>query len=407
MIKSTFSILFIIRKSRLGKSGESPISMRITVNGRFTEMSTLRKVSATLWDSKKERAVGKGPIPIEINRHLESLRTRAYEIHKELVERDGYADPLTIKEYLQGKHISQKMFYATFEEHNERMAQLVGIEFDAVTLSRYRLCLRYFKEMMSRKTKVADFPIKNLNGEMIRDFEAFLKIEKSVAQNTMIRYMKCLKKVVNLAIANGWITVNPFAGIKFHEKEVVREFLTMEELMTIYQKEFAVPRLALVRDVFIFAAFTGLAFIDVQQLAAKHIVQDNNGHYWIRKTRQKTNNMCNIPLLDIPLAILKKYENHPTCIKRGVLLPVPCNQNMNSYLKEIADVCGIQKHLSTHVARHSYATSVCLANGVSIENVAKMLRHATIRMTQHYAKVLDSSILKDMMNVKSAIVNLG
>ena len=143
MIKSTFSILFLIRKSRLGKTGESPISMRITVNGRFTEMSTLRKVPANLWDSKKERAVGKGPIPIEINRHLESLRIRAYEIHKELVERDGYADPLTIKEYLQGKHISQKMFYATFEEHNERMAQLVGIEFDAVTLSRYRLCLRY------------------------------------------------------------------------------------------------------------------------------------------------------------------------------------------------------------------------------------------------------------------------
>ena len=165
------------------------------------------------------------------------MRTRAYEIHKELVERDGYAGPLTIKEYLQGKHISQKMFYATFAEHNERMAQLVGIEFDAVTLSRYRLCLRYFKEMMSRKTKVADLPIKNLNGEMIRDFEAFLKIEKRVAQNTMISYMMCLKKVVNLAIANGWITVNPFAGIKFSEKKVVKDFLTIEEVNTIRTKE--------------------------------------------------------------------------------------------------------------------------------------------------------------------------
>ena len=233
MIKSTFSILFIVRKSRLGKSGEAAITMRITVNGRFTEMSTLRKVPANLWGGKKERAIGKGPIPIEINRHLESLRTRAYEIHKELVERDGYADPLTIKEYFQGKHISQKMFYATFEDHNERMAQLVGIEFDAVTLSRYRLCLRHFKEMISRKTKVADFPIKNLNGEMIRDFEAFLKIEKHIAQNTMIRYMKCLKKVVNLAIANGCITVNPFAGIKFSEKKVVKDFLTIEEVNTI------------------------------------------------------------------------------------------------------------------------------------------------------------------------------
>ena len=195
------------------------------------------------------------------------------------------------------------------------------------------------------------------------------KTEKNCQQNTVIRYMKCLKKIINLALANECIEKNPFAGIKFHEKEVVREFLTMDELMTIYQKEFALPCLALVRNVFIFAAFTGLAFIDVQQLAAEHIVQDNNGHYWIRKTRQKTNNMCNIPLLDIPLAILKKYENNLTCIKRGVLLPVPCNQNMNSYLKEIADVCGIQKHLSTHVARHSISSFSLRTNDIQNLNL--------------------------------------
>ena len=295
----------------------------------------------------------------------------------------------------------------TLREHNEQCRALVGKDFALITVRRYESCTRYLAELIKLKYDKEDLPITEVNGELVRAFEFYLKTEKNCQQNTVIRYMKCLKKIINLALANERIEKNPFAGIKFHEKEVVSEFLTMDELMTIYQKEFALPRLALVRDVFIFAAFTGLAFIDVQQLAAEHIVQDNNGHYWIRKTRQKTNNMCNIPLLDIPLAILKKYENHPTCIKRGVLLPVPCNQNMNSYLKEIADVCGIQKHLSTHVTRHSYATSVCLANGVSIENVAKMLGHSNIKMTQHYAKVLDSSILKDMMNVKSAIVNLG
>ena len=196
-------------------------------------------------------------------------------------------------------------------------------------------------------------------------------------------------------------------GIRFHEKEVVREFLTMDELQTIYRKEFPLERLTLVRDVFIFAAFTGLAFIDVQQLAPEHIVRDNNGNLWIRKPRQKTKNMCNIPLLDIPQEILRKYANHPTCRKKGVLLPVPCNQKMNSYLKEIADICMIRKNLTTHCARHSYATSVCLANGVSLENVAKMLGHANIKMTQHYARVLDSSILRDMMQVERAISKLG
>ena len=165
------------------------------------------------------------------------------------------------------------------------MAQLVGIEFDAVTLSRYRLCLRYFKEMMSRKTKVADIPIKNLNGEMIRDFEAFLKIEKRVAQNTMIRYMKCLKKVVNLAIANGWITVNPFAGIKFSEKKVVKDFLTIEEVNTIRTKEFGIERLDMVRDIFIFCCYTGLAFIDVYNLRPEHITEDAHGRKWIHKQR--------------------------------------------------------------------------------------------------------------------------
>ena len=153
------------------------------------------------------------------------------------------------------------------------------------------------------------------------------------------------------------------------------------------------------------SCFTGLAFIDVQQLSPEHIVKDNNGNLWIRKPRQKTKNMCNIPLLDIPLEILRKYADYPACKKKGVLLPVPCNQKMNSYLKEIADLCLIKKNLTTHTARHSYATSVCLANGVSIENVAKMLGHSNIKMTQHYARVLDSSILKDMNNVKDVLSN--
>ncbi len=153
------------------------------------------------------------------------------------------------------------------------------------------------------------------------------------------------------------------------------------------------------------SCFTGLAFIDVQQLSPEHIVKDNNENLWIRKPRQKTKNMCNIPLLDIPLEILRKYADYPACKKKGVLLPVPCNQKMNSYLKEIADLCLIKKNLTTHTARHSYATSVCLANGVSIENVAKMLGHSNIKMTQHYARVLDSSILKDMNNVRDVLSN--
>lgn len=298
------------------------------------------------------------------------------------------------------------------QEHNDQCRELVGKDYALITVRRYESCKRYLAELIRLKYYKEDLPLSEVNGELVRAFEFYLKTEKECQQNTVIRYMKCLKKITNLALANEWITKDPFIGIKFHEKEVIREFLTLDELHRIYNKEFSLDRITVVRDVFIFASFTGLAFSDVQQLSAEHIVQDNNGNYWIRKPRQKTKNMCNIPLLDIPMQILEKYKSHPTCQKKNVLLPVPCNQKMNSYLKEIADLCGISKSLTTHVARHSYATSVCLANGVSIENVAKMLGHSNIKMTQHYARVLDSSILKDMMNVKvsyqkSLIMNRG
>lgn len=288
----------------------------------------------------------------------------------------------------------------TMQEHNDQCRALVGKDYVLITVRRYESCKRYLAELIRQKYGKDDLPLAEVNGELVRAFEFYLKTEKECQQNTVIRYMKCLKKITNPALANEWIAKDLFIGIKFHEKEVIREFLTMDELLTIYHKEFSLERITVVRDVFIFAAFTGLAFIDVQQLSPEHIVKDNNGNLWIRKPRQKTKNMCNIPL-----EILRKYADYPACKKKGVLLPVPCNQKMNSYLKEIADLCLIKKNLTTHTARHSYATSVCLANGVSIENVAKMLGHSNIKMTQHYARVLDSSILKDMNNVRDVLSN--
>ena len=179
-----------------------------------------------------------------------------------------------------------------------------------------------------------------------------------------------------------------------------KEFLTKEELEILRTKVFNVPRLELVRDIFLFQCWTGLAFIDVSELKPEHLVTDNEGNIWIRKARQKTKIMCNIPLLDIPLAILDKYKGYPLCEKKGTLLPVPCNQKANSYLKEIADFCGIKKNLTTHTGRHTFSTVVTLANNVSLENVSKMLGHTNTKMTQRYAKVLDQSILRDMQNVR-------
>lgn len=193
---------------------------------------------------------------------------------------------------------------------------------------------------------------------------------------------------------------DPFDSYKFRVEETSIEFLTIEELETMMKKEFTIERLEIVRDIFVFCSFTGLAFSDVYQLSSEHLIKDSSGALWIRKSRQKTGNMCNIPVMKVAQELINKYADHPDCVLNKRLFPVSSNQKMNGYLKELADLCGITKKLTTHVARHTCATSVLLANEVSLENVAKILGHSDTKMTQHYAKVLDSSIMRDIKNVE-------
>ena len=401
MKRNSFNVLFFIKKAKLLKNGEASVCMRITVNGVRVETNIRKSIEPSLWNQAKECAKGKSRKSCDLNAYIENARIKLHQI---FCEQEKQNQPITAR-LLQEKFFGQdkepeevRTLIGTIREHNNQCRALVGKDYALITVRRYESCKRYLAELIRQKYGKEDLPLTEVNGELVRAFEFYLKTEKSCQQNTVIRYMKCLKKITNLALANEWIAKDPFVGIKFHEKEVIREFLTMDELLTIYHKDFPLERIRIVRDVFIFAAFTGLAFIDVQQLSPEHIVEDANGNLWIRKPRQKTKNM-----LDIPLEILRRYADHPVCQKKKVLLPVPCNQKMNSYLKEIADLCLINKNLTTHAARHSYATSVCLANGVSIENVAKMLGHSNIKMTQHYARVLDSSILRDMTNVKNVL----
>ncbi|MBD8387418.1 site-specific integrase [Dysgonomonas sp. BGC7] len=406
MEKNSFAVLFFLKKTKLLKNGEASVCMRITVNNVRSETNIRKSINPALWNQAKECSRGKDRKSNDLNKFIDEARIRLYNIHYELKE-EGLvitAEILRDKFFCLEKKEEPKTLIAVFQEHNDRCMQLVGKDFALITIRRYESCKRYLAELIKLNYNQDDLPLKDINGEFIRAFDFYLKTEKDCAQNTVIRYMKCLKKITNLSLANEWIVKDPFMGIKFQEKEVNREFLTWDELQTVINKKFELPRIDLVRDIFIFCAFTGLSFIDVKQLTLEHIVKDREGNYWIRKARQKTKNMCNIPLLDIPLAIIEKYKGYPICGKRNVLLPVPCNQKMNSYLKEISDLCWIKKNLSTHSARHSYATSVCLANGASIENVAKMLGHSDIKMTKRYARVLDQSILNDMKKVGSNLV---
>lgn len=398
-MKQHISVLFLIRKSRLSKTGEASISMRLTVSGQFVEINTYRKVLPAHWNQKKEQVTGKSPLAVEINSYLNYLRAKVFEFQKDLELSNEFYNAVTLKEMLLSGKGKTKMFFEAFQEHIDRITKLIGIDYVDKTVQRYERCLKYFKEMYSMKSKDKDFPFEKLTESLLNDFEFFLKVNKQISHNTTVHYLKCVKKIIKNGIANAWIKHDPAINIHCQEKEVHIDFLLMDELDTLRNKEFKIKRLEQVRDVYLFCCFTGLAYVDVDKLQERDFAKDGQGNLWIRKTRNKTNVMCDIPLLEIPLAILEKYKSDPECQRKGKLLPVISNQRMNSYLKEIADLCAISKKMTTHTARHTFATTVTLANNVSIENVSKMLGHTNIRTTQHYAKVLNSSIMDAMKYV--------
>ena len=398
--RNTLSVLFIIKKAKLLKNGEAPICMRITVNKRVVEVMIKRSIPVDLWNQKKECSKGKDRVAIELNHYINTVRAKVLQIHREL-EIDN--KPITadiIKDCFYGRDKVQRTLLEVYAEHNEKCRALIGKEYTESTVTKFDTSINRLKEYIRSCYHRDDIMLAGLDGQFIRDFDFWLKTEKHCQNNSALKHLKNLKKVVRIALANDWIKKNPFYGIHFKQEEVNVEFLSREELDVLMNKEFTIKRLEQVRDIFVFCCFTALAFVDVQQLSREHLIKDNNGALWIRKARQKTNQMCNIPVLSIPQRILRKYEDNAECIKKGVLLPIISNQRMNAYLKEIADLCGITKRLTTHVARHTAATVVFLANDVSMENVSKILGHSNIRMTQHYAKVLDRSIMRDMENVE-------
>lgn len=404
-VQSTFNLLFVIRKHRLLKNREAPIYLRITVNGEVADITVKRSVRAEMWDQRRECSLGKLHRDKELNHYLETLKTRLYQVHREF-EIDGrQITAKALRDRFYGRDESSKTICDVYREHNEKCRALIGIDFTRSTVEKFDTSLSHLREYIQHRYGKDDLLLSDLNSQFVTDFDFYLKTVRRCQHNSCIKHLKNLKKIVRIALANDWLKKDPFFGIQFKHEETHTEFLTQEELETVMNKEFTLPRLELVRDIFVFCAFTGLAFIDVKQLTPGHLVKDNNGALWIRKPRQKTGNMSNIPVLSVTQKLMDKYADHPECQKKGVLLPVLSNQKLNAYLKEIADLCGINKKLSMHVARHTAATVVFLANNVSMENVAKILGHSNTKMTQHYAKVLDSSIMRDMAGVEKCFAN--
>ena len=404
-MKNKISILFYAKSSKSSKNGLTPIYLRITIDGARIELSTSKFIEQSKWNNSSGKVKGNTEEARTLNGYLDIMKTKVLETEKNMINNDLEINAQTFKNKFLGIEERKRMLIPIFEVHNLRMKELLGKEFAYNTYKKYKTSLKHTKEFLQFQYKIDDIAISKIDLPFINDYDFYLRKTKNCNNNSTIKYIRNFGKIVKQCYANGWIDKDPFLNYKGKVKEVEREFLCEEEIQTIIDKDFKIGRLSLVRDIFIFSCFTGLAYIDVKQLTTDHIGIGIDGNKWIFKNRQKTDSSSKIPLLPIPEQILSKYASHPKCLNEECVLPVSSNQKMNAYLKEIADICGIQKELTFHIARHTFATSVTLANGVPIESVSKMLGHMSIRSTQHYAKIVDKRVSNDMAILKLKLSN--
>ncbi len=349
-----------------------------------------------MWSESTCRAIGSSKKAKIINNHIEQTITDIYNHYRSLALEDKEITATSLKNAWLGIGEKPKMLVEVFEEHNNNMKKLIGIDFTYSTYQRYKTTLSHIKEFMQAKYKIDDIPFNKVDYKFIADLELHLKTVRKCCHNSSTKYIKNFKKIARIAKANDWIKADPFVNHKFKPQKVDRGYLTESELEIMRVKEFAVDRLTNVRDIFLFACYTGLAYSDLKSLTKENIIEKSNGSLWVYTKRVKTGNECHIPLIGAAIALLEKYQNHPYCRERNVLLPVYSNQRTNAYLKEIATLCGINKNLSSHLARHTFATTITLNNNVPIETVSKMLGHSSINMTKIYARLLDKKVENDM-----------
>lgn len=392
MERSSFSILFSIRESKARKNGNTPIEVTITVNGERCSFSTGKQIKVTSWDKNRQLVKGKDEEATSLNNYLKSVRAKLYEKEAELLDRgfiitaqllyDAYFDKVEC--------LKERSLLSVLEEHNTERKAMVGKTVAPATYWIFEYTGRLLREFIPKKYNREDLYLRELNIGFIQGFHSFLLSEKKMGQNSCTKHLKFLKKLLNLAVANSYISYNPVNAYKVEREPVEMDFLDEEELRKIINFDTPIPRFEKARDFFLFGCFTGLRYIDIKTLAPEHFEKDSAGRIWIKKRRIKTGVLSRIPLLPIAKLILDKYKGGEK------LLPIQAPADINKYLKDIAILCGINKRICFHTSRHTFASTVTLANNISLEVVSKMLGHTNTRMTAHYAKLIDKCISEQM-----------
>jgi site-specific recombinase XerD len=391
-VKSTFFVSFFLKRNAQKANGNMPIIARITVNHDVAQFSTKLEISPNQWSVQTGKATGRSNEVLQINTVLNSIKAKIQSHYHTLLAGGRGVSSEILKNSFLGIDESYETILTIFDKHNDDLKKLVGVDKSDSTYKKYLLARQRVAQFMRYRYKVSDMQLRNMDLMFVKDYEVFLKTECRLSHNVAAKMIQFLKKMVTFAHNTGILQHHPFAGYVITRKKVDKGYLTEQELKRIIEKQFDSLRLEQVKDIFLFACYTGLSYIDIANIKESNIRQSFDQEMWLIGKRGKTGTTYNVPLFNIPLMILEKYKDRFT---DGRILPVISNQKLNSYLKEIADVCGILTNLTFHIARHTFATTVTLGNGVSIESVSGMLGHSDIKTTQIYARITNDKIRKD------------
>ena len=403
-MQSTYSVISILKKEkRQKKTHQGSIMLRVTVNGKRSEISIKRKIDPGRWDSSTNRVRGNKEDAREVNSLIDSFILKSNKIYSNLIENNYIVSAKKIKEILLGRNVQRKKLGEVFALHNESMSQRVGIDFSKSTFTRYSTTYDHVTQFLKQQYNVDDIFLKDIKYSFITDLEHFLKVTRKCNHNSSQKYIRNFRKIINNALKNDWLDRDPFKAYRVKLKDTKRVFLTKEELQALEVVKLPIKRLEQVRDVFIFCCYTGLSYVDVEKLTPGHIAKGHDGELWVSIDRTKTGSPSNLPILSRAFKIIERYQNNPDLINQGKVLPVISNQRINAYLKELATLAGIEKKLTFHAARHTFATTVTLSNGIPIESVSSMLGHKNFKTTQIYAKVVQEKISNDMKKLQSLL----
>lgn len=403
MLEKSFTILFYQKKPNNYVNGVLPIYLRLTVDDIPKELSMKRSWDLNKLNKHSSRPIGTKEDAKELNEFLDVVQAKVYEARRKLLESGLQVTSSALMDIVSGNDQRGKMLLSIFKDHNDRMKALIGNGYAKGTCKRFDTALKHTQSFIKWKYNLDDINIYVLNSEFVNDLSFWFKTVRNCSHNTTMKYITNLKKVVLFCVDKGWLIKDPFASFSLSLEDNDPIFLTKEELQRIIEKGIENKRLQSVRDVFVFCCFTGLAFIDVKKLKRSEVCIGIDGHLWIQKNRQKSDEPSKIPLLPITLHILEKYKGHPATAAKDILLPVLSNQKYNSYLKELADICNIDKPLTSHSARHTFGTTVALSNRVPIESVKVMMGHKHIKQTLHYARVLPIKLSEDMQMLRERL----